>query len=118
MPIAVVVKTDAEYADWVEKSKTKWSAKAASAAPVAAAPAEDDNKTFTMAEAKEKGEKVYSANCVPCHQATGKGMPPAFPPLAGSKVVLGTSDQQIGVLLNGRPGTAMQPTLLPNEFFV
>jgi cytochrome c oxidase subunit 2 len=35
-------------------------------------------------------------------------MPPAFPPLAGSKVVLGASDLQIGVLLNGRPGTAMQ----------
>ena len=108
MPITVIVKSDAEYADWVEKSKTKWSTQAPAATPVAAAPAEDDNKTFNMAEAKDKGEKIYNANCVACHQATGKGMPPAFPPLAGSKVVLGASDQQIGVLLNGRPGTAMQ----------
>jgi cytochrome c oxidase subunit 2 len=35
-------------------------------------------------------------------------MPPAFPALAGSKVVLAAADQQINVLLNGRPGTAMQ----------
>ena len=108
MPITVIVKSDAEYAVWVEKSKTKWSIQAPAATPVAAAPAEDDNKILTMAEAKDKGEKIYNANCVACHQATGKGMPPAFPPLAGSKVVLGASDQQIGVLLNCRPGTAMQ----------
>ena len=40
-------------------------------------------------------------------QANGKGLPPAFPPLDGSKVVLGPQDEQIKVLLNGRPGTAM-----------
>ena len=73
-----------------------------------AAPPEDDGKTFTMAEAKDKGEKIYAANCVACHQANGKGLPPAFPSLAGSKTVLGTSDQQINILLNGRAGTAMQ----------
>lgn len=109
MPITVVVKSDADYAKWVEDSKAKWSTKAkVAAAPIATSSAEDDAKVFTMAEAKEAGEKIYTANCVPCHQASGKGMPPAFPPLAGSKVVLGPSDQQIGVVLNGRPGTAMQ----------
>ena len=61
-----------------------------------------------MAEAKEKGEKIYAANCVACHQSNGKGMPPAFPSLAGSKVVLGPTDQQINILLNGKAGTAMQ----------
>jgi cytochrome c oxidase subunit 2 len=108
MPIAVIVKSEADYAKWVAESKTKWGTKAA-ASSVVAAPAEDDSKVFTMAEAKEKGEKIYAANCVACHQAGGKGMPPAFPPLAGSKIVLGPSEQQIGVVLNGRPGTAMQP---------
>jgi cytochrome c oxidase subunit II len=72
------------------------------------APAEDSSKKYTLAELKAQGEKVYAANCVACHQANGKGMPPAFPPLAGSKVVLAAADQQIGVLLNGRAGTAMQ----------
>ena len=109
MPISVVVKSEVDYAKWVEESKGKWSTKTVtSAAPIVAAPAEAENKVFTMAEAMEKGEKIYAANCVACHQPNGKGMPPAFPSLAGSKTVLGSSDQQIHVLLNGRPGTAMQ----------
>lgn len=31
-----------------------------------------------------RGKAVYSATCVACHQATGKGLPGAFPPLASS----------------------------------
>lgn len=30
-----------------------------------------------------EGEAVFSANCVPCHQATGVGMATVFPPLVG-----------------------------------
>ena len=29
------------------------------------------------------GEAVFTTNCVSCHQATGKGIPGAFPPLVG-----------------------------------
>lgn len=29
------------------------------------------------------GKAVYQANCAACHQATGQGIPGAFPPLAG-----------------------------------
>ena len=107
MPIVVVVKSEADYAKWVAESKTKWSTKAVSTV-AAPAPVEDEKKVFTMAEAKEKGEQIYTANCVACHQANGKGMPPAFPSLAGSKIVLGATDQQINIVLNGKPGTAMQ----------
>ena len=109
MPISVVVKSEADYAKWAEESKGKWGAKSTPAAAAIAAPGEDDGKVFTMAEAKDKGEKVYAANCAACHQPTGKGMPPAFPALAGSKIVLGPNDQQMNVVLNGKPGTAMQP---------
>ena len=35
----------------------------------------------------EKGKEIYQAECAACHQADGKGMPPTFPALAGSKVV-------------------------------
>ena len=42
-----------------------------------------------------------------CHQATGKGMPPAFPALDGSKVVTGPKAGQIALELKGKPGTAM-----------
>ena len=108
MPITVIVKSEADYAKWLESAKTKWSSKPAQVAAVAA-PAEDSNKKYTLAELKAQGEKIYAANCVACHQPAGKGMPPAFPPLAGSKVVLAAADQQINVVLNGRSGTAMQP---------
>ena len=56
-----------------------------------------------------RGEKVYGANCVACHQATGKGLPPAFPPLAGAKLVTGPKQGHIDMVLNGKPGTAMAP---------
>lgn len=105
MPITVIVKSEADYAKWVAEAKSKWSTKPATA--VAAPPTEDLAKKYSLAELKEMGEKVYGANCAACHQANGKGTPPAFPPLAGSKVVLASADKQIGVLLAGRPGTAM-----------
>jgi mono/diheme cytochrome c family protein len=31
-----------------------------------------------------RGETVYLENCAACHQASGQGLPGAFPPLAGS----------------------------------
>jgi cytochrome c oxidase subunit 2 len=106
MPVTVIVKSEEDYAAWLKEAKGKWGSKLAAAAIVA--PVEDVSKKFTMAELKAAGEKVYATNCVACHQVNGKGMPPAFPPLAGSKVVLGPADQQIAVVLNGRTGTAMQ----------
>jgi cytochrome c oxidase subunit II len=112
MPITVEVKSEADYAKWVKDGQTKWGKGAAltasNAAPKTEAAVEDTAKKFTLAEAKDHGEKVYATNCAACHQSTGKGMPPAFPALSGSKVVQGPLDAQIGVLLNGRPGTAMQ----------
>ena len=107
MPIAVEVKSEADYAKWIEDAKGKWGSKPAVAA-AAAAPAEDVTVKLTLADLKAQGEKVYAANCVACHQPNGNGMPPVFPPLAGSKVVLAAADQQIKVVLNGRPNTAMQ----------
>jgi len=97
MPIVVEVKDPAGYTKWVAEQKEKHAAAAA-----------DSGKTFTLDELKAKGEKVYATNCVACHQATGKGLPPTFPPLDGSKVVNGPKAEQINVVLNGRQGTAMQ----------
>jgi cytochrome c oxidase subunit II len=105
MPITVIVKSEADYAKWLEESKGKWGTK--KAAEAAAAPADDYAKVYTLAEMKSAGEKVYTTNCVACHQANGKGMPPAFPALSGSKVVTGPVDGQINILLNGKSGTAM-----------
>ena len=90
MPIVVKVVSAEEYTAWVDGKKK-----------LMAAAADDPNKTYTMDELKSRGEKVYAANCVACHQATGKGTPPAFPALDGSKVVTGEKAKQIEVLLNG-----------------
>ncbi len=91
MPIVVKVVSDAEYAKWVGEKKKAM-----------AANADDPNKTWTATELAARGEKIYAANCVACHQANGAGVPGAFPALAGSQVVNGAQEGQIGILLNGK----------------
>lgn len=108
MPIVVVAKSPEDYAAWVKEQKAASPAAQVAAAPAAtAAPAEDPNKKWTADELKALGEKLYAANCVACHQATGKGLPPAFPPLDGSKVATGPKGPQIALVLAGKQGTAM-----------
>jgi cytochrome c oxidase subunit II len=48
------------------------------------------------------GQKVYAAQCMACHQASGAGMPPSFPSLVGSKVANGPADEHIRQTLKGR----------------
>ena len=50
------------------------------------------------------GKRLYSANCLQCHQADGGGVAGNFPPLAGSPWVLGTADRSISILLFGLMG--------------
>jgi len=42
-----------------------------------------------------KGEQLFLANCAACHQATGLGLPGAFPPLAKSAWVAGAEERLI-----------------------
>jgi cytochrome c oxidase subunit 2 len=96
MPIVVNVVSQEDYTKWVGEKKKAM-----------AASADDPAKTWGVPELIARGEKVYAANCVACHQATGRGNPPAFPPLAGSKVVNGAEEPQVDIVLNGKPNTAM-----------
>ncbi|TDK66637.1 cytochrome c oxidase subunit II [Sapientia aquatica] len=91
MPVVVNVVSEADYKVWVDSKKKEM-----------AALADDPNKTWTVDELKQRGEKVYTANCVVCHQANGKGVPGAFPALDGSAVVNGGKDAQIHLVLNGK----------------
>jgi cytochrome c oxidase subunit 2 len=91
MPIVVKVVSDADYTTWVAGKKKDM-----------AALADDPAKVWTIDELKTKGEKIYTTNCVVCHQATGKGVPGAFAALDGSPVVNGPKAEQINVLLNGK----------------
>ena len=123
MPIVVEAVSQDKYNAWVQKAKAEMpvpvpapaaqapaqGAQTVATAAATAAAAEDPNKKWTPEELKATGEKVYAANCAACHQPTGKGMPPAFPPLEGNKVANGPKGPHIDVVLNGKPGTAMAP---------
>ncbi|MFZ6862887.1 cytochrome c oxidase subunit II [Undibacterium sp. Ji67W] len=91
MPIVVKVVSAEDYKLWVDGKKKEMAAKA-----------DDPNKVWTIDELKQRGEKVYASNCVLCHQATGKGVPDAYPALDGSGVVAGPKDAQVHLLLNGK----------------
>ena len=50
------------------------------------------------------GQQVFNANCVACHQATGKGLPGVFPPLDGSEWVNGDERVLANIVLHGITG--------------
>ena len=50
------------------------------------------------------GRALFTKNCAACHQATGKGIPGAFPALAGNGFVQGAPAEVAAVLLKGRGG--------------
>lgn len=50
------------------------------------------------------GKQVFTAQCVACHQATGKGLPGVFPPLDGSEWVTGDTRTLANILLHGING--------------
>jgi cytochrome c oxidase subunit 2 len=96
MPIVVVAKEQAEYDSWLAEQRQSASAAAA-----------DSDREFHMDELMARGEKVYAANCAACHQATGEGVPGAFPALKGGAITTGPLEGHLNIVLNGKPGTAM-----------
>jgi cytochrome c6 len=55
-------------------------------------------------DAAPDGKTLFAKNCAACHQATGKGIPGAFPALAGNAFVQGAPADVATVLLKGRGG--------------
>lgn len=98
MPVVVIAKPQAEYDAWVAEQEAKQKAIAEAA-----------SQTKTKEELMVQGQKVYSASCAGCHQATGAGIPGVFPAITGSAIVNNpdTTDH-IDILLNGVAGSAMQ----------
>lgn len=106
MPVVVQAVPADEFRRWIADQKATQLAAAASA-----------DKTWSRDELMAHGKEVYAKTCVACHQPDGKGMPPAFPALAGSAIVKGryidgdnrlVKDGHLDRVLNGRAGTAMQ----------
>ena len=48
-----------------------------------------------------RGEQIYKTKCIVCHQADGKGLPGAFPPLASSDYLLADKVRAVAQVLNG-----------------
>jgi cytochrome c oxidase subunit 2 len=96
MPTVVRVVSQEDYSKWVGEQKKAMVAQA-----------DDPSKKWSLEELRTRGANVYAANCVACHQANGKGTPPAFPPLEGSKIATGAKPGHIDMVLNGKPNTAM-----------
>ena len=96
MPIHVKVLSAEDYAAWVTVEQKKMAAKM-----------DDPSKVWTLPEILQRGEKVYAANCVACHQASGKGGG-AIKALDGSALVMSSdAGKQIHVLLNGQNNNSM-----------
>ncbi len=49
----------------------------------------------------ERGKKVYTQYCSPCHQADGSGVPGLNPPLEKTPHVLGNKSALIKIILKG-----------------
>jgi len=56
------------------------------------------------AAADVDGKAIFQKSCAACHQANGKGIPGAFPALAGNAFVQGPAQDPATVLLKGRGG--------------
>lgn len=61
-----------------------------------------------LKSAMARGEKVYLSTCAICHQPGGTGMPPTFPALKGGPIPTGPVEAHMNIVMNGKPGTAMQ----------
>lgn len=52
----------------------------------------------------ELGKSVYMQLCVACHQPTGAGLPPVFPPLTQTEYVSGSPERFAAMILKGVMG--------------
>ncbi len=97
MPIVVHVVEQDEFAEWLEDKKAE-----------AAAIREMASQQFSMEELMARGEGVHNRSCAACHQTSGEGIPGVFPAIKGGSYALGPVENHMDMVVNGRPGTAMQ----------
>jgi mono/diheme cytochrome c family protein len=53
---------------------------------------------------RDRGKKIFAANCQTCHQANGLGVAGQYPPLAGSEFTTGGSKRPAMIVLKGLQG--------------
>lgn len=104
MPIVVQAVTEDEFNKWTaQQSKLEQQADAKQTEVGA-------QKTMTREQLMKLGKDKYNIVCSACHQENGKGIPPLYPALKGSSVAVGHPiSRHVEMILNGVPGSAMQP---------
>ncbi|EHL32441.1 cytochrome c oxidase, subunit II [Legionella drancourtii LLAP12] len=104
MPIVVEAVSQADFDKWVAAQTLKHDQYAGEEAQPAA------QKIMQRDELMTLGKHKYEQLCAACHRADGKGLPPLYPALKGSSVAVGHPiSRHIDIILNGIPGSAMQP---------
>ena len=82
------------------------------AGALAACPAKNPDQPQA---ASAVGERIYSGNCVPCHQQSGAGIPGVYPSLAGSPLVLGDPAQLARWVIKGQRPASMPAGRYPTQ---
>ncbi|PLX58831.1 MAG: cytochrome c oxidase subunit II [Vibrio alginolyticus] len=101
MPVVVHAMEEEKFDEWLASKKEEIALQKAAAQ-------EALSQDLSMEELMSQGESIYTARCAVCHQANGEGIPGAFPAIKGSPIATGPISEHIDVIVNGRPGTAMQ----------
>lgn len=97
MPIVIQAVSQADFNKWVLTHQN-----------VGVVQKQAPMKTMTPEELLKLGKTQYEKSCAMCHQNTGLGLPPSFPPLKKSRVTTGPASANIAFVITGSPGTAMQ----------
>lgn len=58
-------------------------------------------KSAVSKAALQRGNEIYIATCIACHQANGEGVPGLHPPLVKTTHVLGNKIKLINIMLKG-----------------
>lgn len=99
MPVVVDVRSPEDFDTWVkDQLAAQEQAKAEEAARL----------TMSKEDLLALGQKTYESHCAACHQMSGEGLPGVIPALKGSPIVTKDIPAHIKVVVEGRPGTAMQ----------
>jgi cytochrome c oxidase subunit II len=91
MPIVVEAVSEDKYNAWLEAKKAD-----------AAKANEGADKEWTKDDLVANGKAVYEKNCAVCHQASGAGLPPAFPALTAGKITTGPIEGHLEIILKGK----------------
>jgi cytochrome c oxidase subunit 2 len=90
MPIVVQAVMPEQFEQWLESEKKRIQAAM-----------DDPNKVWSLSDMINRGQTVYTANCVACHQANGQGIPGTFPALDGADMVVKDKAAHIDMVMNG-----------------